>query len=251
MSVIDGTKLLYTINGELTTSFDKAYFILSNQQKIVREGDKYFILSIGQDIERLSIEEKERGERAYLRLRPDIMGVKQLVQHNHRLEKTEHNEAKTRLLALSEIMQQDISLLVKQLTHLQTAQTNTTLLLKQSRPTLTPILTPLSHSSEKCLTSSYRHMLQLICRNPTPRSIQWLKESQSHANNSPELQKQLNALQPGKPIPPQIMTELLKKRNLGRLWLDVRNPDAMVKELTNAPTAPSPFSMTPFKRNPA
>lgn len=246
LSVTKGTKHLYTITGEPTTSFANAHFILSRQKKIVCEHGRYFLLPIDKDILQLSVEEKNEGEQAYFHHKPDIMGVRQLVEHNQRLEETEHNETKSQLLTRSEAMQQDILLLVKQLTLMEASETKATLSLKPPKPTNTPH----PQSNQPCMTNSYRHMLLLMKNNPTTKSINWLKEILANANNSPELQKQLNELTPGKPIPPEMMSELLKKRDLGRRWLDVRSPDVVVKEPSNQPTAPSPFSMTPFHRKP-
>ena len=178
------------------------------------------------------------------------MGVRQLVQHNQRIEQSEHHEHRTLLSKRSRIMQQEIAFLANQLTKIHAAQADT--LFSQNQPTVTPGVspspTPLSRSSQKCLTNSYLHMVLLMSKNPTDHDIRLLKESQ--AGNLPKMKEQLNALKPGKPIPDEVMKQLLKKRDLGRLWIDVRNPDVDVKETSSARTAPSPFSMNPFKQTP-
>ncbi len=230
ISVINGDKILYTPQGKITNSFAEAHFILPKQKKLVFENGTYYLLQVDQDITRLSSEEKESGERAYLRLRPQLMGVKQLVEHNQRLEHKVHDETKSLLLKRSEIIRHEIALLAHQLTKIQATQTS--------------ISTP---SRQKCLNNSYHHMLLLIGLNPTKDAVDWLKKSQSHAKNTPKFQKELNNLKEGEKIPPSLIKSLLKSRNPGRLWMDM---DVLEKGLTDTKTGPSPFSMNPFKKTP-
>jgi len=232
ISVINGDKILFTLQGKITSSFAEAHFILPKQKKLVFENGTYYLLQVDQDIKHLSSEEKESGERAYLRLRPQLMGVKQLVEHNQHLEHKVHDETRSLLLKRSEVIRHEIALLAHQLTKIQAAQTS--------------ISTP-SPSRQRCLNNSYHHMLLLIGLNPTKEAVDWLKESQSHAKTSPKFQKTLNDLKEGEKIPPSLIKSLLRNRNPGHLWMDM---DVLEKGLTDTKAGPSPFSMNPFKRTP-
>ncbi len=253
LAVIKGEKFLYTEDGIRTENFNEAHFILSQEKKIVLKNDKYYLLNADQNSENLSSEEKEVGEKAYLQLKPEIMGVKQLVLHNQNLEQKEHKEKKSVLSARSEVMQQEISLLANQLTQMQAARANAEALLTPASPA--PAMKPMPTAtvsprvvatSTPCLSQSYRHMLLLMKSNPTERAIDWLKTSMANTKN-PELTAQLNKLVPGKPIPAELMARLLARRDLGSLWLTTpSNPSIVKPDLTPyTTTAPTPFSTRP------
>jgi effector protein LidA len=251
IAVIDGRKVMYTQDGLPTQDFHKAEFIISNQKKLVQNNGKYYILNAGQDSENLSNEEKEAGERAYLRLRPEIIGVKQLIQHNENLEQKVHNEKKSVLSARSEAMQQDILLLANQLTQMQascasteaalTPRTPTPAMKPMPTPTPTPTVSP--QASTQCLSNSYRHMLLLMKNNPSERSIEWLKTNIANTQSPKKLQEQVNTLSPGKPIPAELMKQLLARRHLGHQWLTPFQTDITQTNLT-------PYSTSPFKTRP-
>ena len=249
IAVIEGRKVMYTQDGTPTQDFHEAEFILSNQKKLIQNNGKYYVLNASQDSENLSNEEKETGEKAYLRLRPEIMGVKQLIQHNQKLEQKEHNERKSVLSARSEAMQQDLLLLANQLTQMQASCASVEAALTSPSATPTPAMkpmptpTPTPHANAQCLTNSYRHMLLLMKSNPSEQSLEWLKTNITSSQSPKKLQEQVNTLSPGKPIPAELMKQLLARRDLGRVWLTPFKPDITKTDLT--PYATSPFNTRP------
>ena len=250
LSVIDGRKFMYTEFGERTLNFREAHFIIAQQKKILHKNGRYYLLESSQDSESLSEEDKATGERAYLRLRPEIMGVRQLIQHNQGLEQKEHNEKKTVLLARSEMMQQEILLLTNQLTQIQAARVSIEVTLAAT-PALAMRPVPRQTSSPRvisnCLSQSYQHMLLLMNSNPSERAIDWLKSNVANTRGTKKLQAQINTLTPGEPIPQPLMKQLLARKELGRMWLNPNKPDIAQRDL--APYAASPIR-TPFSTIP-
>ena len=266
LSVINNQKVMYTTEGELTQVFQKAAFILAKEDRLVFKNDRYYLLKSGQDFDALSPSEKTSSEQAYLRLRPEIMGVKQLVAHNQGTEKSEHNERKTALSARSDLMQREILLLANQLSSIQAARADAMASLSETSKTTPGIkLTPLpsspslspappaphkrasSHVSEppKYMANSYREILQLMRLNPTQRAIDWLKDSMANTRD-PNLQNQLNKLKPGKPISPGLMTMLLARPDLGQLLTLTKKPITQAAPELALSTAPTPFSKKPY-----
>ena len=239
LSVMDGSKIMYTQEGERTQLFHEADFIIPLQKKIAFKNGKYYVLQATQNADNLSSDEKEQGEKAYLRLRPDIMGVKKLVQHNKTLEHKEHHEKKSSLLARSETMQQDILLLANQLIKIQASRANAL----SALPTPTPAApSPTSGRTNSRLSQSYKHMIRLMNAGPTAQSIDWLKKTMGNTKKSKKLQEEINTLAPGKPISSGLMNQLLKRKDMGRLWLTPNKPDTAKLDLTPYATAPSPLT---------
>lgn len=250
LSVIDGRKFMYTEFGERTLNFREAHFIIAQQKKILHKNGKYYLLESSQDSESLSEEDKATGEKAYLRLRPDIMGVRQLIQHNQGLEQKEHHEKKTVLLARSEMMQQEILLLTNQLTQIQAARVGIEgTLAATPAPTMRPVLKPTSsaRATSNCLSQSYQHMLLLMNSNPSERAIDWLKSNIANTRGTKKLQAQINTLTPGEPIPQPLMKQLLARKEFGRTWLNPNKPDIAQRDLTPYAASPirTPFSTVP------
>jgi hypothetical protein len=260
LSVINDQKLMYTPMGMVTKDFQEAAYILAKEHKLVHDNGKYYLLKHGQNFAELSPSERDNSEQAYLRLRPEIMGVKQLVAHNQGVEEKAHNERKTSLSARSDMMQQEILLLANQLTLIQAARADAMGAISEASTTTPGIkLTPLpsapspvphprasSHVSDtpKYMANSYREILQLMRTNPTQRAIDWLKNSLA-TTPDPSIQTQLNKLMPGKPINPGLMNMLLARRDLGQLLALTNKPGNEEPELAPS-TAPTPFSMKPY-----
>ena len=249
IAVIEGDKHLYTKDGIKTTNFHEAEFIISKQNVLVFQNGKYYLVGANKNPENLSIEDKMAGEIAYMRLRPEIMGVKPLVQHNQTLEQENHNKTKSRLLTRDDATQQQILFLANQLTQIQTDRTDIDRSLKSTTPTPsmkppapTPVATANPSAGKQNLSGSYSHMLMSM--RPTKRAIDWLKEN----IEEPKLKAQVNKLTPGKPIPPQVLQQLLARRELGRMWLNPGKPDIAKTDLT--PYAAPPQRITPLSMIP-
>ena len=238
ISVIEGRKFLYTQNGIRTQNFNEAEFIIAAEKKIVFKDSKYYLLNADKDIENLSHEDKQAGEEAYLRYRPEIMGVKPLVKHHQQVEQDEHSKSHALLSSSNDTIQQEILLLANQLTQIQAARANieTSLI---AAPT--PTMTASPNTTTKGLSTSYSHML--LSMKPTKRSIDWLKTNIDKIAE-PKLKAEVNKLTPGKPIPPTLLTQLLARRDLGLLWLNPSKPDIAKTDLT--PYAATPARTTPF-----
>ncbi|MCX7117580.1 MAG: hypothetical protein NTW94_06725 [Legionellales bacterium] len=234
LSVHKGTKVMLNDMGQTTVNgrpiqFHEATFIipktLAKTHQIVCKNRNYYLLQTNASFEALSPEERARCEKAYFRLRPEILGVKHWVEHNRTLETAHHHEQKSRLSERSVMMQQDISLIASQLTKIKATEAEVESLLNpepKARPKMTPTPAPtksLDPSSPHWSHSSYHHMIQLMHSNPTTSSLHWLKGSVAESP-SRALKHDVAKLEPGKPIPELLMKSLLQRRDLGNVWLN-------------------------------
>lgn len=278
LAVAKGEKVFYTAEGIATTNYHDAQFILQRDQKIVMHDGKYYLLSAGQQFDDLSSEERDERAQAYFQLRPQILGVKQLLEHKHGVEQRAHQERKSDLSLRSAMMQEQMITLSNQIVQVQADRAQAQSLLDAAQaampkpasatngaaPTRTPaapapIATPSPTSRPatypRCVANSYKQILQLMRNNPTERAIQWLNNIVSQSGD-PQMLKQLNTLSPGKPIPQGLMNLLLARKDLGRLSVSPASPDAAKAQLNppsgsmavptpTASKAPSPFSIKP------
>ncbi len=257
LSVITGKKLLFTLGGIPTTNFDEAHFILPKTKKLVLDGGKYYLLKADQNFADLSTDDKEDCERAYLHYRPEMMSVKQLVEHNKKLEQKEHSEQKTLLSQRHNAMMIEVAFLKNQMTQLQAARANIDILLKTTAPTvqMIPTPTPKPGASRAC---SYSNMLPSLKKGgkhselATEQAITWLKENMANMPNPKQVKLLVNTLSPGQPIPPELMKHMVANRSLGNAWKFPGIPDVIQHDLTPFPkptsapsTAPTPFPWPP------
>lgn len=227
LSVIQGKKVLYNMKGEQASSFADADFILENDKKIVLHDGKFHLLQAKQSIEDLQQNEalKAQSHQAYQRIKPDIMSVKKLVEHNRILEEKVLSEKKDPLFLRSEAMQQDIMLLTNQLTKIQaahamakSAQDPT-----QNTPTPRPSMSP--HTSTQLPNpklnnsqlTSYVHVALLMEQNKGLTTNQ-PQLSTNPAFDPADLNAMKEFLKSGKPIPHQTMQLMLK--NMERFGVD-------------------------------
>jgi effector protein LidA len=246
LAVIRGDKVLYNAQGQVTTKLKDAEFILPKNKKLVVDNGKYYLLKADQKFEDLTVEEKAQGEKAFLRLQPEIMGVKQLIARNKKLEMGQ-DQKKDQLLSRSEAMQHEIELLAGQLAQLQAARAGVVMKMQEAGFTA-PVPTP-SPKAVHSLADGYRRMLHLMRNCPSPDAIKWLKASHEGLEWVP-YRTALNALQPGKPIPPALMTQLLRisEGDMAKRWRVNLGPipdGTPSPESADARTAPTPFSMRP------
>lgn len=245
---------------EPAKSFHDADFIVPSEYKIVNKDGKMLLLRTGQSENELSPEEIDKAERSYQKRLPEMTGVKALIKQNQGLEATEFQAKKEPLARQSETLQQEILLLTNQLTQIQAAKANANEALSLTRPATKPVLSPLPNSPTPgaaaaqrtddtprprptSTTETYRHVLELMNKGRTSeQGLIWLKQLIANGGN-PELQKQVNGLKPGMPIPQQTMRLLLQRADVGGLG-EIGKESQAVKE-ENSSTAPTPFRKSP------
>jgi hypothetical protein len=77
--VCKGEKCYADEHGSQVTSFKKAHFILTLEQKIVKHEEKHYLLKPGQELHLISQEEKELAHTNYLTQKPSLMCIKQQI----------------------------------------------------------------------------------------------------------------------------------------------------------------------------
>lgn len=268
IDVLNDAKKMFTASGEETLSFFDADFILPTNQpkRIAKIGDTYLLLSATQNIHTLSPSEINKARLEYEKVKTEIMGVKQLLDYNHQLEKKNNHLSRATLSKKAEAMQQDILALVNEITTIQASSADAdslSLPLLQLTPRPTPPLSsstprtsqtnsPAPRPSPELFSDSYQHMVRLMRTNPSRQSIDWLNAS---LENNDQLKPAVSQLKPGKPISEAMMNELLKRPDLGRLWVTAANKSPVMLPTTPkqeaASTAPTPFAtkLTPYPRS--
>lgn len=243
-SVTDGKSLMYNEKHELTTSFSDAAYILAVGTKIVEKNGTHYLLQANQKLEDMTAEDISAAEKQFKKLKPaETMSIRQLVQHNHRLE----NAPREALSARSDQLQQELLLLAQQLSTLQESRSNAELSLKPApalkmtpiSPSAAPTPSPNARPASKELVESYEHVIRLMSNDPG--AIRRLQDGFTRANPSSLLKQQLYELKPGMPIPQATMNNMLAMPNVGQTLLGIKNPDV---EKGTSPS-PSPFRIKP------
>ncbi len=296
-SVIKKDKFLYKLNGDPATSFAEADFILpkgkgldatfGNGKQIVKEGEKYYLLNKGQQINELSGEEKTEAAKTYQKLKPtEIMSVQKLVSNNKELEQADNSAKKTTLSNRRTGLKDEIGLIAQQLSQLQAGRANAELQLKQvtaqatsaqamsaPAPTAipTPAPTPTARPSKgnqpapqrgSLVTTAYRALVQAIIHPP---SLDDINRAQQTINQQPGMKaSQQPALRAtsdtltnlkqfaGRAIPPILLTRLLSNiANIGDTMsqanISALNPSNPVSNSNNEEVKTAP---TPFNTKP-
>lgn len=124
IAILQGKQVLYNADGKPATNFKDAAFILSKEQKIVKDNDgKYYLLKSGQDFNSLTIAEKHLAHQNFDKERQNITTVKKRVVYNQNLENAQHERNCEEVAAKSIRQQDEILHLNNQLSYLQAAQT--------------------------------------------------------------------------------------------------------------------------------
>jgi len=171
LAVIKHEKAFYTAEGELVNSYNKADYILSYEQKIVKENGYYYLIPKAKQLSELDSQQKQQAQQKYEHAKP----LKTLIENNKGVETNFHNERSEEAYKRISAIREEILDFANQLNHIQSVQASVAAKPQQSSSqanqgdasqTLTLSLKPSpkapSRSSEKTLTSSYRRVLELI-----------------------------------------------------------------------------------------
>ncbi|MFC3908440.1 hypothetical protein ACFORL_05040 [Legionella dresdenensis] len=90
LAVIRKEKQLYDEQGELTLSFKAAKYVLSVNQKLVKEGDKFYLIKANQTLEQLSPEEKADAHELFLKTQQQTLNLEALVNHQRQKDQEQH-----------------------------------------------------------------------------------------------------------------------------------------------------------------
>lgn len=221
MAAIKPKNDLLTNNGEKTSSYKNAAFVVPNDKKIVKQGETWYLIpSSTQNIEEY-LNNKSPSEKTALRVKPDELPVKHLVTHNNTLETRDNEAVISQLNTQSNAMQPEIIMLAQQLSLMQAAQASAEQALKQTDapiPTPAPTARPSvsnQPASTHNISSTYRHVLQLMKYSPTELGIKCLKGVIDD--------QYLSELKPGELITPDKMKPLLA--NIERFSVDASKPN--------------------------
>jgi len=257
LAILNEEKILYNEDGQKTSSYKDAAFILTPNLKVVKDGaGKYYLIGAKQSLDDLSDVEKARAQTKFDRLKPEISSVKNLVQHNCKLEKEFHGERLLSAERRGQTLQGEIRLLRNQLNLVKAAQANITAELKKQNPDVKKTV-HLQHAMPNAPTGAS------INRTPTLTPQQALKQALVEMHKNPNQQtinnvttnltnvfgkvdvsvrQVLNRVIPGRPIP------LAVRNSLDRTIFKLKSPTELPDPTYDSTPSPFKTKPTPFSR---
>ncbi len=130
-------KRFFNSKAEPVQSFAQADFIIPKNNTLTFEANQYYLHPRSTDFRALSPQQRKDALDAYQLSRYDIMSIRMQVQLNRTQELALHANKKSSLLARSEVMQQNIHLLTKQLSKVRQVEQQP---VNANAPRLTPVL---------------------------------------------------------------------------------------------------------------
>lgn len=112
-------KHFFNAKAEPVRSFAQADFIIPKDKTLTLEANQYYLHPKSTAFSTLSQQQRNEALNAYQQSRYDIMSIRMQVQQNRTQEMALHANKKLSLFARSEVMQQNIHLLTKQLSKIR------------------------------------------------------------------------------------------------------------------------------------
>jgi|GEM_PF-4023613 len=274
LAVARGEKKLFTLDGAETRSLQDAHFILSRNQKIVKDGaGQHYLIGINDDLNMMDEAKKEKAMRKFDEKQTEILTVPKLVHHHCNLEKKLHNQRQQHAQLRSDGLNGSITLLRNQLLLVQAAKASVTAELEKPTPDLNraaghrntvPKIANNGHAfpyagfSPDVTLQGLRTTLSGMQRKPlTLDELDAFKGNMAALYGKtglaiPEImRKNLNRIMPGQPVPPRTLMNLnaqLHKLELAAIRSMEPQPEPAPE--TPASTAPTPFGTWPPKPAP-
>lgn len=250
LAVATGERVLCRLDGEPVQSLAQADLILPKDKKVVKEGDKHYLLNHDQKLDDISHEEKESAHQAFIKMKPDMMSVRKQIQHNRDLEEKAHHQQQSSLSQHRRSLQSEIRTLSNQIKQVQAVRAQVHASLKEevgatapvpshlSPLTCTPTPTPTANGS---VNTPKPRMPATNARSHAETDTTDLTKSSARQNAAMTRQATpgLFTPQPGKRIPPEVIKSYLA---------NARQMQTSAKALHDGSTnqaTPNPFSMRP------
>ncbi len=177
-------------------------------QKIVRDGDQYYLIPINKNLTDLSIEERTRATQAYKQLKPETVDTMKRTQLHH-AQTDAYNQRKTALTARRDVLTQDIVVLSNQIEDIHSLRDDEQLSLQPSPTSSTaPRAISRSLSPQQRIAQGYGCVLAQK-HKLSPNGLNGLRTwAKTH---SPALRDDLYKIKPGVSIPIDVMKVLLRR----------------------------------------
>lgn len=247
---------------------------LTLEQKLVQRHGKFYLLSINQTLDDLSLETQDHAHAAYLSLKPSLERTRTLIEKNQTLERAQHAEAYSSLALQSDFIKNQIRTFDNQLTAIQASIANVMQMIKSTQGqhttptlTLTPRPTPtLSakpsrtsiyksapvESTQSLPYTSYTYRLDLCkLRNDPAQQTARIANTQQAILNKQLETAATQQVKPGVPISPMLMQALMRYNNgiiaqRAQVVSSIKPPNKIQPESAPEPTtAPTPFRIRP------
>lgn len=236
MAVENSEKQFLNEDGELVNSSEKAHFILSPEKKLVKEDGVFYLVNKAQDLAQMSQEDKHQAKDHYVKAKPDICCLKQVIHEQNDV----NNRSERLLLSRSDSLQKDIQTLDQQMKLVEAAEASTKALM--IRPDMNPAMTPTPRpvgsgkAQSKSLPMTPKYLLALVAQNPSPENVEHLIKTvqlTSGRLDPQQIRDFAKKIQPGMAIQETTMRDMLT--NIERLSVPAYKP--------NVTAAPSPLKM--------
>lgn len=246
LAVAKGECVFCRLDGEPVRSLAQAELILPKDKKVVKEGEKHYLLNHDQKLDDIPLEEKESAHYAFLKMKPEMMSVKRQVQHNRDLEERAHHQQQTSLSQHRRSLQSGMTTLSNQIKQIQAARAQVQASLKDV--TGDEAATIPSHLSPLTCTSTPTPTTIGSVTSPKPRMptahAKRLEETGFEKRQEATMRSQKTAPglftpQPGKHIPPAVLKSFLAKARQMQT-----TAEALHSGRTSQAT-PTPFSIRP------
>lgn len=245
-----GKKSFYDEAGEITSSHEKAQFILDEDIKLVKHEGKIYLLSKTDDFESLSQAQKAEAQKKFELEKPRLNNVNQVIKNNHPVNINLHQEKAETLASRCEEKLKTLLNLYNQLTTVNSLLSTKESEDLQSLTETTPVPRPSPKSSTQPQTDDLdlrtaKKALTLLRMTPNEKMVKLFIDSFSYVKGKfePNLNQTLsNTIQPGRPLSFMQMQGLLK------IMESFGGVSAYKGNVTSTPrpapdyTPPSPFS---------
>ena len=219
ISWLKNEKYSYDKKGERTEDFEKAYYLVPEDKKIVRINDELYLFPAREtNIENLSHEQLKKARHAFLHLEPQMLMVMPLVNQNRdaqvnafRLQSslyyTESSRLQSEMLHLGEKLRQanQTTTAARNCIQQSTIKPSPILAPSPATPTPGPTPKPSPRPANKLISESHLAILRLLSHDPTKTSIMALRQVAPL-----EAKTKLQQLKPNQPLSPDELDTLEK-----------------------------------------
>lgn len=248
-------KTLYTSDGEETTSYKDAKYILTPDMKIVKDASGLrCLIGAKQSLEDMDETMKAQARSRFNTLKPEISCIKNLVNHNCKREKEHHRSCTHAVNRQIESTVTEVTLIKNQHHHIKAAQANVLMEMRKVTPDLVK-----ANSMQKSmpnvasgmsvnkippnLAMALRQSFESLQKNPTQQNINTLASNLTvmYGQIPGQIRQDLNKIIPGKPIPETLLRSL--NRSIYRIKMATDIPELAPEPKANPswPPKPSPY----------
>lgn len=248
LTVIKDQHKLYDENGEETSSFERATYVLTPKQRIVSRNGVFYLLEINQDLNVMKEAEKNEAQLRFERTTPTCYTAQKSLTHYQQEERRPASELINTCKFRLKLVKVEIELLTRQSKLVRDTRMAIEQELLKQAPDVKKLKqlhktapTPMLNEVAKLRLKKLESALTLLKTQPSATNVYNFSLALRNSGGYNESIKNiLNKIKSGQPIPPKTIEFLQKSVN------SLKTPENRPLEPKSVmSTAPNPFSMTP------